>query len=132
MKCQCIRFVSQDILKLLPYLIVNCSQYIRYYNLEKIFQCEDTSSYVLYVTIFYDWNEVSYSLILCVSVFKLTYHNTLCLHWIYGSRYSRMNQVRFVEGSLWKILFGSFLNTLTHMALKKVLCSHSHFLFPPI
>ena len=135
MKCQCIRFVSQDILKLLLYLIVNCSQYIRYYNLEKIFQCEGTSSYVLYVTIFYDWNEVSYSLILTdVDVFQCSSLRTitLCLHWIYGSRYSRINQVRFVEGSLWKILFGSFLNTLTHMALKKVLCSHSHFLFPPI
>ena len=34
---------------------------------------------------------------------------------IYGSRYSRKDQVKFVEDSLKKILLGPFLNTLNYM-----------------
>lgn len=64
-------------------MIVNCSQYIRYYNLEKIFQREGTSSYVLYITIFYDWNEVSYSLILTdVDVLQCSSLRTIT-HFVY-------------------------------------------------
>ena len=33
----------------------------------------------------------------------------------YGSRYSKMDQVKFFKGCLPQIFFGSFLNTLTHM-----------------
>ena len=32
-----------------------------------------------------------------------------------------MDQVKFVEDSLWKILLGSFLNTLSHLQIKFVL-----------
>ena len=35
----------------------------------------------------------------------------------YGINYSRMDQVRFVEGSLQKILRSPFLNTLVHIAI---------------
>ena len=33
----------------------------------------------------------------------------------YGTKYSRMDQVKFVEDSLYKNLLGPFLNTLSHM-----------------
>ena len=52
--------------------------------------------------------------------------------WLFGSRYLKMDQVKFVEDSIWKvwsddhfkffkgclpqILLGPFLNTLTHLA----------------
>ena len=33
-----------------------------------------------------------------------------------GTKYSRMDQVKFEEKSLWKILFGPYLNTLFHLS----------------
>ena len=42
---------------------------------------------------------------------------SLCLTGIIGSRYSRMGQVKFVEGSHYKILPITFLNTLTQLVL---------------
>ena len=33
---------------------------------------------------------------------------------IFGTKYSGMNQAKFVEGNLYKILLGPFLNTLYH------------------
>ena len=34
---------------------------------------------------------------------------------LFGSRYSRMDQVQFFKGCLPQILLGPFLNTLTHL-----------------
>ena len=35
---------------------------------------------------------------------------------IFGAKYSRMDQVKFLEDSLLKFLLGPFLNTLSHLA----------------
>ena len=47
---------------------------------------------------------------------KLYYVKTdMKMMMIYGSMYSRMNQVNFFKGSLPQISLGPFLNTLTHI-----------------
>ena len=38
---------------------------------------------------------------------------------IYGTKYSKMNQVKSFKGCLPQIPLGPFLNTLTHMFLQK-------------
>ena len=42
----------------------------------------------------------------------------------YGTKYSRMDQVKFFKGCLQQILFGPFLNTLSHI-LKKTFQSQN-------
>ena len=37
---------------------------------------------------------------------------------IYGTRFSRMDQVKFFKGCLAQILLGPFLNTMSHIQLK--------------
>ena len=57
----------------------------------------------------------------------LSSHNPSNFSLTYGSRYSRMDQVKFMEDSLQKILLGPFLNILTHMSLGDTLAKCLYF-----
>ena len=48
--------------------------------------------------------------------FRKTESEKRLLLLIYGTKYSRMDQVKFVEDNLSKTLLGPFLNTLSHKA----------------
>ena len=40
----------------------------------------------------------------------------------YGTKYSRMDHVKFFTGCLSQILLGPFLNTWTHIAIIQMIC----------
>ena len=52
-----------------------------------------------------------------VSLLFLIYKNDLSTGKPFGSRYSRMDKVKFLKGCLPQILLDPFLNTLTHLNL---------------
>ena len=72
-------------------------------------------------------NQVSYMVkiltfyIIMTQTFKMLLFKLHDLFWIiYVTKHSTMDQVKVFKGYLPQILLGSFLNTLSHMILKRV------------
>ena len=40
---------------------------------------------------------------------------------LFGTKYSRMDQVKFLKGCLPQVLLGPFLDTLSHLVLKNMI-----------
>ena len=60
----------------------------------------------------------SFVICLLLLVLPFTFTEKSDCNITFGSRYSRMDQVKFVEDSLQKVLRGPFVNTLTHLLLR--------------